>query len=294
MPDVGAAAGFGDGQAADLLAAQGGPHPAVDLPLVAGGDHVRHRDAAGEQRGEHPAGRPGVMHLLADDHGVGAVAAAAADRLGEARAEQPGLAGLAVQFAGQFAAALPLVEVRQDVAFGERAHGLSQLLRARGCARYSRRNSSGMSMMPAAQPFAQPFGLRVEPGLIRHALPEDAVDDEVDRPQIGQHVPGDGQSAVSGSNSRSFSTVRAWASQRHCVIGAHPDADVGVAALVAAAGAGDRARAGRAGCRRTAAARAARTAAPGASSRVCGGRRDVSMRVPSACTATCGTSAAAT
>ena len=48
-----------------------------------------------------------------------------------------------------------------------------------------------------------------------------------------------GRSAVSGSSSRSLSTVSVWASQRHCVVGAHPHADVRGAALVAAAGAGD-------------------------------------------------------
>ncbi len=85
VPDVGAAAGLGDRQRADLLAAQRGPHVGVDQPLVTGGDHVRHRDAAGEQRREHAARRPGVVHLLADDHRVGAVAAAAADGLRAAR-----------------------------------------------------------------------------------------------------------------------------------------------------------------------------------------------------------------
>ena len=32
MTDVGTATGFGDGQGADQLAAQGGPHVGVDLP----------------------------------------------------------------------------------------------------------------------------------------------------------------------------------------------------------------------------------------------------------------------
>ena len=108
-----------------------------------------------------PPGDAGVVHLLADDHRVGAVAAAAADRLGEARAEQPGLAGLAVQLARQLAGALPLVDVRQDLAFGEGAHGLSQLLafgvpvftasasadaHRRKLSGLSLHNSSGMSM----------------------------------------------------------------------------------------------------------------------------------------------------
>ena len=45
----------------------------------------------------------------------------------------------------------------------------------------------------AAQPFAQALGLRIEPGLIGHALSEDAVDDEVHRAQVGQQVTGDRQ-----------------------------------------------------------------------------------------------------
>ena len=55
------------------------------------------------------------------------------------------------------------------------------------------------------------------------------------------------KSAVSGSSSRNRATVSAWASQRQAVVAAHPDADVGVAALVAAAGSGDEAEGGAAG-----------------------------------------------
>ena len=40
--------------------------------------------------------------------------------------------------------------------------------------------------MAAAQPFTQTLGLRIEPGLIGHALAEDALDHEVDGAQIGQ------------------------------------------------------------------------------------------------------------
>ena len=92
---------------------------------------MRNRDAAGEQRRENPSRRAGLMHLLADDHRVGAVAATTADRLGKARTQQPGLAGAPVQVAGQVAGALPLVDIGQDLAFGERAHRLSQLFALR-------------------------------------------------------------------------------------------------------------------------------------------------------------------
>ena len=111
MPDVRTSAGFGDRQRADLLAAQGRPHVGVDESLVPGRDHVRHRDAAGEQRGEHSAGSAGLVHLLADDHRVGAVTAVTADRLGETGAEQSRHGGFAVQVAGQLADAFPLVDV---------------------------------------------------------------------------------------------------------------------------------------------------------------------------------------
>ena len=144
MPDVGTAAGLGDGQRADLLAGQRRPDERVDQPLVARGDHVRHRDAAGEQRGEDAAGRAGLVQLLADDHRVGAVAATAADRFGEARAQQAGRPGAPVQVARQVAGALPLVDVGQDLAFGERAHRLSQLF-ALGRGPDVHKSPSGMS-----------------------------------------------------------------------------------------------------------------------------------------------------
>ena len=93
-----------------------------------------------------PPGDPGVVHFLADDHGVGAVAALAADGLGEAGAEQSRLGRLAVQVARQLADPLPLVDVRQHLAFGEGAHGLSQLVTL-GCRPDAHaRNSSGMSI----------------------------------------------------------------------------------------------------------------------------------------------------
>ena len=44
--------------------------------------------------------------------------------------------------------------------------------------------------VPAAQPFAESFGLRVEPCLVGDALAEDLLDDEVHRTQVGQQVPG--------------------------------------------------------------------------------------------------------
>src|SRR5271166_2302450 len=61
VADVGAAAGLGDGQCADQLTGQRRADELVDQPGIAGRDHVRHRDAAGEQRREHAAGHAGLM-----------------------------------------------------------------------------------------------------------------------------------------------------------------------------------------------------------------------------------------
>ncbi len=119
MPDVGAAAGLGDGQRTDQLTGQRRANELLDQPLVAGSDHVRHRDAAGEQGGEHATGYAGLMQLFADDHRVGAVATTAADLFGEVRAQQARFSCGAVQFAWQQTAAFPLVDVRQDLPFGE-------------------------------------------------------------------------------------------------------------------------------------------------------------------------------
>ena len=68
----------------------------LDQPLIARGDHVRHRDAAGEQRREDAAGCAGLMQLLADDHRVGAVPATTPDRFGKAGAQQTGRPGATV------------------------------------------------------------------------------------------------------------------------------------------------------------------------------------------------------
>ena len=100
MADVRAATRLGDGQRTDHLTAQCGSDELLDQPRVARGDHVRHRDTDGEQRGEHPAGSPGLVQFLADDRHIDRVAAVTADVLGEADAEQAGRGRLATQVAG--------------------------------------------------------------------------------------------------------------------------------------------------------------------------------------------------
>lgn len=109
--------------------------PGVDKPLKASrcGGRPRGpvRGTAGEQGRIHPARGAGLVHLLADDDGVGAVTAATTDRLGKAGAQQPGGPGEPVQAAGQLADPFPLVDVRQDLALGKGAHRFSQLLALR-------------------------------------------------------------------------------------------------------------------------------------------------------------------
>ena len=89
------------------------------------------------------------MHLLADHDRVGGIAAATADRLGEAGTEQARLGGLAMQVAGEIAGALPLVDVGGDLPFDEGAHGLAQVLALGGGpdahSAASPKNFSGMS-----------------------------------------------------------------------------------------------------------------------------------------------------
>jgi hypothetical protein len=85
VPDIGAAAGLGDGQRADQLAGQCRADELVDQSCIAGCDHVRHRDAAGQQRREDAAGDTGLVQLFADDHSIRAISATATDRFGEVR-----------------------------------------------------------------------------------------------------------------------------------------------------------------------------------------------------------------
>ncbi|CDZ88896.1 hypothetical protein RHRU231_450063 [Rhodococcus ruber] len=127
VPDVGAAAGFGDREGADELTREGRGNPLADLRFVAGGDEVWQGDAAGEQGGEGAAGGAGLVEGLAHGEGVRRVAPGTADGLGESGAEQPESGGLLVQFAGQFTVALPRGEMRQDLAPDEGVDRRAQL-----------------------------------------------------------------------------------------------------------------------------------------------------------------------
>src|SRR5215212_9759243 len=89
--------------------------------------------------------------------------------------------------------------------------------------------------MTAAQPLAESLGLRVEPGLIRHALAEDALDDEIDRPQVWKHMPSDWQINCLGEHFAQLLDGQRVYQPAPLLCGAHPYADVCAATLVAAA-----------------------------------------------------------
>ncbi len=93
--------------------------------------------------------------------------------------------------------------------------------------------------MSAAQPLAEALGLRVEAGLIGHALAEDAFDDEVHRAQVGQQVTGDLQIGGLGQQFAQLLDRERVGQPTPVLAGAHPHPDVGVAALVTAARARD-------------------------------------------------------
>ena len=115
--------------------------------------------------------------------------------------------------------------------------------------------------VPGAQPLAERLGLRVEPGLARRRpAPRRPSITKLTRAQVRQLVPLDGQRRRPPAAGRlSSSTVRACASHAPLLVGAHPDAEVRVAALVAAARADDRAeRPRRTAVRRPAAPASAR------------------------------------
>ena len=172
MPrDVGAAAGLGDRERADLLAGQRRPDEPVDQVGRAVGRDVRQRDAAGEQRGHQPAGRAGLEHPLLQVDRVEQVAALAADRLGERDAEQTLLRGRQVQLARDLAGVLPLLEVRRHLAPHELARGLPSASR-----RSAHRSASCDRDDPRAHPLAEALGLRVEPGGRGDAVAEQAAD----------------------------------------------------------------------------------------------------------------------
>ena len=208
-----------------------------------------------------PPGAAGVMHLLADDHRVGPVAAPATDSVGQPRAEQSGLACLAVQLARKVARCVPTRRCWAELTFGEGRARSFEAVRVRGVSRCSSRKSSGMSTCrhAAIRPVPWPVG-RTGPGR-RRPVPRMPSMTKFTARRLGSRWRVTVRSAVSGSSSRSFSTVSVWASHRHWSCGAHPHTDVGVAALVAAACTGDRAERLPAGSAPTAAALAAQAAA---------------------------------
>ena len=127
--DVGAGAGLGDPQRADLLAGDPGHQPALLLLLGAEVEDRRHRDrGVGVEAGGDAAGAAGAGQLLDPDRVVQVGAALAAVLLGELQPEEAELGAAAVELAGEFARRLPLVDVGRDLLGDEAADGLAQLL----------------------------------------------------------------------------------------------------------------------------------------------------------------------
>ena len=124
--DVGAGAGLGDPEAADLLALD--PGHQVALLLLLGAEQVDGgEDHVGLDREAHvgPAGAR-VAHALGADQRVEVVAALPAVLLGEAEAEVAELAG-ALHDLGRPVGVLPLVAVRVHLLLHPGAHRLAQV-----------------------------------------------------------------------------------------------------------------------------------------------------------------------
>ena len=172
---------------------------------------------------------------------VDQVAAAAADRLGEAEAEQPEPRRLACSERGSSPARSQSSRCGSDLA-GRRRRRVS----SRSCRR------SGVSTMvtasrlrdvddAGAQPLTERLGLRVVPGGRGDPLAEQPVDHEVQRAQVGQLVAVDRQRRRLGQQPLEPLDGEEAAQPGVARVRAGPDADVGVAALVAGARADQRA-----------------------------------------------------
>ena len=185
---------------------------------------------------------------------------------GRARRAAPSLGNSS--WAGKMPGRLPLVGVRVDLA-ARRSRGRSggtcscsavKCMAAIRCvgarsvaverrAERSRRGGEVDDLGP--QVLAEALGLGVGAGRRGHPATEQADDDEVERPQVGQLVARAprGRRSRPACSSRSRSTVRYQLQPDVGVVGAGPHAEVGVAALVARAGAehpAERSRRGRA------------------------------------------------
>ena len=127
--DVGAGAGLGDPQRADLLARDPGHQPALLLLLGAEVEDRRHRDrGVGVEPGRDAARAARARQLLDPDRVVEVGPALAAVALGELEAEEAELGAAAVELAREFARRLPLVDVRRDLLADEAPDRLAQLL----------------------------------------------------------------------------------------------------------------------------------------------------------------------
>ena len=127
--DVGAGAGLGDPERADLLAADAGHDPALPLFLRAEVEHRRHRDLGVSVEARGDAARAAGAGQLLDPHRVvDVVPALAAVSLRELEAEKAELAAAREELARELPRLLPLVHVRSDLLGDEASHALTKLL----------------------------------------------------------------------------------------------------------------------------------------------------------------------
>ena len=127
--DVGAGAGLGDPERADLLA---GDRRAQEALVLVGGaeleDRRRRDPGVGAEPGADPARRAAGGELLGPDGVVDVVAALAAELLRVLEAEEAELGGAVVELAREQPLLLPLGDVRRDLGRDPAVDRLAQLL----------------------------------------------------------------------------------------------------------------------------------------------------------------------
>src|SRR5689334_628460 len=127
--DIGAGAGLGDAEGADLLTGDPGHQPALLLLLSAEVEDRRHRDrGVGVEPGGDAPGASAAGELLDPDRVVQVSAALAAVFLWELQPEEAELGTAPVELAGEFPRLLPLRDMGRDLLGDEAANRLAQLL----------------------------------------------------------------------------------------------------------------------------------------------------------------------
>lgn len=127
--EVGAGAGFGQRDGADLLAGDHRREPAFVLLIGTERDEVRGDEIVLTVDRHRHVGGAGAGELFDDDRVVAEVFhAAAAEFLGRGDADEPGLGGLAEEAAIDHARGAPRLEVRRHLALDEAADDITELV----------------------------------------------------------------------------------------------------------------------------------------------------------------------